>query len=253
MTESRAAHLVSDSSPAADTPRAAGAAAPPSAALWAALSSRPRDPWSSLTHLAGAALSVVGLVALLLAAAAEGNVWHTVSFAIFGSSLILLYLSSGLYHALPLSPEGVLRMRRLDHIMIFLLIAGTYTPFCLTALRGPWGWSLFGIVWGIAAGGIAMKIWWLQAPRWITAGVYLGMGWVIIVAIVPLVRVMPAGGLFWLVGGGLAYSGGAVIYALKRPNPWPGVFGFHEVWHLFVMAGSACHFVGVYRYLLPLG
>ncbi len=213
---------------------------------------RLREPVSGLTHLAGAAAALAALAVMVPTAAIHGTAWHVVSVSIYGVSMVLLYLASSMYHLLPLSPEGVRKLRRLDHMAIFLLIAGTYTPFCLVPLRGPWGWAIFGVVWGLAAGGIVLKLLWLQAPRWVTAGIYLGMGWVVVIAIHPLLQAMPRGGLFWLVAGGLCYSGGAVIYATKRPNPWPGVFGFHEIWHLWVLAGSACHFWAVFAHVLPL-
>ena len=210
---------------------------------------RLRDPVSGLTHLVGALASVVGLIVLVYRAVHQGTAWHVVSFAIFGASLILLYSASALYHLLPLSEQGTRTLRRIDHIMIFVLIAGTYTPFCLLPLRGAWGWSLFGAAWGLAVAGLVMTIFWLDAPRWISTAVYLAMGWVVVVAILPLLRTVPYGGLIWLMAGGLFYSGGAVIYAIKRPNPFPGVFGFHEIWHLFVMAGSFSHFWAIFRYV----
>lgn len=208
-----------------------------------------REPVSGLTHLAGVILSAAGLVALVRAALRAGGVWQMVSFAVFGISMILLYSASSLYHLLPLSARGTLVLRRLDHMMIYVLIAGSYTPFCLIALRGVWGWSLFGGVWGLAAAGIVLKAVWMHAPRWLSTTFYLGMGWLVVVAVVPLVRSVPAGGLVWLAAGGLFYTVGAVFYATKWPRLAPGVFGFHEVWHLFVMAGSFSHFWAVYRFL----
>lgn len=212
-----------------------------------------RDPVSGLSHLAGVVLAIAGLAMMMVAAASQGTVWHVVSFSIYGTSLVLLYLASSLYHLLPLSERGVRTLRRLDHIAIFLLIAGTYTPFCLVPLRGPWGWSVFGVIWGLAVAGIIMKLFWLHAPRWLTAAVYLGMGWMVLVALPPLVRALPNGGLAWLAAGGLCYSGGAAIYATRRPDPWPGRFGFHEIWHLWVLAGSICHFWAIYYYLPRIG
>jgi len=210
---------------------------------------RLREPVSGLTHLAGALLSVAGLAVLVNSAALQGTAWRVGSFAAFGTSLILLYTASALYHLLPLSERGTRALRRVDHMMIFVLIAGTYTPFCLVPLRGPWGWSLFGAVWGLAVAGLFLALFWIDAPRWITTAVYLAMGWAVVVAVFPLLRTVPSGGLAWMLAGGLFYSGGAVIYALKRPNPLPGVFGFHEIWHLFVMAGSFSHFWAILRYV----
>lgn len=211
--------------------------------------SRLKNPISGLTHLAGVFLAVAGLCVMLVSAVRYGSAWHVVSFAIFGASLILLYTSSSLYHLLSLSERGVHILRRIDHIMIFVLIAGSYTPFCLVPLRGAWGWSLFGTVWGIALVGLMLKIFWLEAPRWFSVSTYLLMGWVCVVAIYPLIVNIPIGGIIWLALGGIIYSMGALIYSFKWPNPFPKVFGFHEIWHLFVLGGSFCHFWAVYSYI----
>jgi hemolysin III len=210
---------------------------------------RLREPVNGLTHLVGALLAFVGLIVLL---ASAGRVNQIVAFGIFGLSLIALYAASALYHLLPLSPRGTARLRRLDHMMIFVLIAGTYTPFCLLALEGGWRVGLLGLIWGLALCGVLLKLFWMGAPRWLSVALYLGMGWIALVAAPALVRVMPAGGMAWVLAGALVYSAGALIYGLKRPNPVPGVFGFHELWHLFVMAGSACHFWAVLGYIAPL-
>lgn len=211
-----------------------------------------RDPVSGLTHAAGLFLSVAGLVLLVTYAALDEKPWHIVSFSIFGMSLILLYTASSLYHLLPVGERTIAILRRIDHIMIYILIAGTYTPVCLVALRGPWGWSLFGTVWGLALGGIVLKLFWMSAPRWFSTVIYLGMGWLVVIALAPLIDVMPPGGVIWLSVGGMFYTVGAVIYAIKKPNIIPGVFGFHELWHLFVMAGSFSHFWVMLQYILPL-
>jgi hemolysin III len=216
------------------------------------LKRRLREPVSGLTHLAAGLLAFVGLVALLATAASAGRIDQLVAFGIFGVSLISLYAASALYHLLPLSPAGVARLRRLDHMTIFVLIAGTYTPFCLLALDGGWRWGLLGLIWGLALGGILLKLLWMEAPRWLSVVLYLGMGWVAVIAAPALFRAVPAEGMAWVLAGGLTYSAGALVYGLKRPNPLPGVFGFHEVWHLFVVAGSACHFWAVLRYIAPL-
>jgi hemolysin III len=209
-----------------------------------------REPVSGLTHFAGFLLSIAALVLLTTYSVMEGTTLHIVSFAIFGTSLVLLYGASSLYHLLPLAPHGISVLRRIDHIMIFVLIAGTYTPVCLVPLRGTLGWSLFGIVWGIAIGGIFLALFWINAPRWISTLIYLLMGWLIVIAIYPLAQAIPMGGMIWFASGGLCYSVGAIIYALKRPDPLPGVFGFHEIWHLFVMGGSFCHFWAMLHYIL---
>jgi hemolysin III len=211
-----------------------------------------REPINGLTHLAGGLIASVGLVVLLATAARAGRVDQIVAFGIFGFSLIALYAASALYHLLPLSPLSVARLRRVDYISIFVLIGGTYTPFCLLALDGGWRAGLLAAVWGLALCGILLKLFWMDAPRWLSVALYLGMGWVAVVAAPALFRAVPVGGMAWVLGGALAYSAGALIYGLKRPNPIPGVFGFHELWHLFVMAGSACHFWAVLEYIAPV-
>lgn len=206
---------------------------------------RLKDPASAITHLVGAVLSVVGLAVLVTLAAQRGTPWHVVSFAIFGASLVLLYTASTIYHSLRVSPRATTALRKLDHSMIFVLIAGTYTPFTLLPLRGPWGWSLLGVAWGAALLGILVKLLWLEAPRWLYTLVYILMGWMVVIALGPLVRTAPVPATVWLGVGGLFYTVGAVLYATRWPNPWPGKFGFHEIWHLFVMAGSVAHFTAV--------
>ena len=211
-----------------------------------------RDPVSGLTHLLGTLLSIPALILLIYYAAKMATVWHVVSFAIFGASMILLYTASSLYHLLPISDKGTLVLRKIDHMMIYVLIAGTYTPICLVPLRGPWGWSLFGSVWGIAITGIFMTAFWIHAPRWLSTLIYTLMGWLVVIAFFPLAHSMPAGGIAWLVAGGLLYTIGAVIYGTKRPKINFRWFGFHEVFHLFVLAGSFAHFWLMFRYVLYL-
>jgi hemolysin III len=207
-----------------------------------------REPMNGFIHAIGAVLAVVGLVLLTLKGTLPtGSTLHVVTFSIFGAALIALYLCSTLYHWLPLKPPGVRRLKRLDHTMIFILIAATYTPICLLPLRGPWGWSLFGTVWGIAFIGAFFKLFWLGAPRWLSTVIYIIMGWVVMVAIWPLSQAMEVGGLVWLALGGMAYTVGAVIYGLKRPNMhW---MGFHEIFHVFCVLGSVCHYWVMYRYI----
>lgn len=213
---------------------------------------RLREPVNGLTHAAGGVLAFVGLFVLVASAASAGRMDQIVAFGIFGISLVALYIASSLYHLLPLSPAGVARLRKLDHVAIFVLIAGTYTPFCLLALDGGWRWGVLAIAWGLALCGASLKLLWMGAPRWLSVLLYLGMGWVAVAAVPALLRTLPAGGMAWVLAGGLTYSAGALVYGLKRPNPIPGAFGFHELWHLFVVAGSACHFWAVLRYLVPL-
>lgn len=206
-----------------------------------------REPGSALTHLAGAVLSLVALGILIHRSVSSGQLWQMVSFPIFGASLLLLYTASTLYHWLRLSPQGLLALRKLDHTMIFLLIAGSYTPFCLGPLWGRLGGTLLVLVWSIAAAGIVLKLFWMSAPRWLSTGVYLGMGWLVVLALPPLVRSLTPASLAWLLTGGLLYTVGAVFYGTKWPDPWPGRFGFHEIWHLFVLGGSVSHFLAVVR------
>jgi hemolysin III len=209
-----------------------------------------RDPISGLTHFIGCILAIIGLVLLILKAADPIKPWHIATFSIFSSGMILLYTASTLYHWLPLSEAGIRRLRRVDHIMIFIMIAATYTPVCLIPLRDSIGWELFFSVWGIAAVGLFVKVFWLQAPRWLSVSMYVIMGWLAILGIVPIIKALQPGGVFWMVSGGLFYTVGAVIYAVKRPNPWPNRFGFHEIFHIFVMLGSFSHFIMMYRYII---
>lgn len=213
---------------------------------------RLREPVSGLTHLAGMLLALVGLVLLLETAAGAGRSDQMLAFGVFGVSLIALYGASALYHLLPVSPPAVARLRRVDHMTIFILIAGTYTPICLLALDGVWRVGLLILVWGLALCGVLLKLLWMDAPRWLSVALYLAMGWLAVVAASAIFRAVPAGGLAWILAGGLVYSVGALIYGLKRPNLVPGIFGFHELWHLFVMAGSACHFWAILHYIAPL-
>ncbi|MFN3653662.1 MAG: PAQR family membrane homeostasis protein TrhA [Armatimonadota bacterium] len=208
-----------------------------------------REPVSGLSHLGGAGLSVVGLVALL--SLSPGKPWHLTGFAVYGGSLVLLYLASALYHLLPVSPRRVGQLHMLDQIGIYLLIAGTYTPLCLVSLRGPWGWSLLGVVWGLALVGITLRVAWRGAPHYVSLLLYLVMGWLCVVAVQPLVQAVPPAGLLWLVLGGLLYSVGAIVFATERPRLWPGRFGAHDLWHCFVLGGSGCHYVVMAGFVAP--
>ena len=211
-----------------------------------------REPVSGLTHLLGAALSAVGLVLLIYYAVSVGTIWHIVSFAIFGGSLILLYTASTLYHLLNISEKGVRVLRKIDHMMIFVLIAGTYTPISLVPLRGGWGYTILVTIWGIAIIGIIMKLLWFDAPRWLYTLFYVIMGWLVVIAFWPMLKTIPAAGIAWLVAGGIFYSIGAAIYGTKWPPLKSKIFGFHEIFHLFVLLGSFSHFWLVFRYILYL-
>jgi hemolysin III len=213
-----------------------------------------RDLVSGLTHCIGAALSLVGLVLLIVFSAIYGTAYHVVSFTLFGVGLFLLYLFSTLYHWLNISEKGITVFRKFDHIMIYILIAASYTPICLVPLRGPWGWSLFGVIWGLAILGTILTAVWIKAPRIITTSIYIIMGWAVVIATYPLVKVFSEAGklysLLWLLIGGIFYTIGGIIYALKRPKKKICGFGFHEIFHIFVMLGSACHYVFVLKYIL---
>ncbi len=200
---------------------------------------------NALTHGLGAALAVAGLAVLVTQAALHGDAWRVVSFALYGTTLVLLYLCSTLYHALPW-PGVKAVFHRLDHAAIFLLIAGTYTPFSLVTLRGPWGWSIFGVEWGLALVGIVAKTLLFGRFRRVGVAVYVLMGWVVVAAIEPLLGALPPGGLAWLLAGGVAYTGGVGFYVAKRLRY------HHAVWHLFVLCGSVCHWVCMLLYVLPM-
>ena len=210
------------------------------------MSERPQSPGeeiaNSLSHGIGLAAALVGASFLIVAAIQQGSASFIVGASVFAATMVLLYLASTLYHALPRSrAKGVLLV--CDHAAIFLLIAGTYTPFTLGVLRGAWGWTLFGLVWGLALAGVVLKsIGGIRYPRLSTC-LYLFMGWLVLIALAPLWRHVPAWGLFWLAAGGVAYTVGVVFFALDRRVRYS-----HFVWHLFVVAGSTCHFFAVLWY-----
>ncbi len=208
-----------------------------------------REPVSGLTHLIGALLSVFGLVLLIHRGLMTESGVVLSALVIFGTTLILLYTASSLYHLLPVSEKGIRTLRKFDHMMIYVLIAGTYTPLCLVILDGLFGWSLLITMWALTAIGIIFKIFWFNAPKWISLVMYIGMGWLGILAFPTLWNNLPLSALLWILMGGLAYTVGAIIYGLKKPDPFPRVFGFHEIWHLFVMVGSFCHFWVMYSYV----
>jgi hemolysin III len=211
------------------------------------------DHFSAISHLIGMVLSVVALVVLVVLAARRGTAWHVVSFAIFGASLILMYLSSALYHFAP-NPSPVRQvLRRIDHVMIYVQIAGTYTPVCLTVLRGAWGWSLLGVVWAIAIWGIIVKGAWLKIPRAVSTLSYLIMGWLVLIAIYPLAKAIPSGGLWWMAGAGFFYTTGVLFYTLDKKFPSNAWFNFHDLFHLFILGGSFCFFWMMLKYILPDG
>jgi hemolysin III len=204
----------------------------------------PEEIANSLTHGVGLLLSVVGLVVLIVVAALHGGAVNVVSCAIYGATLVCLYAASTIYHGVP-SPRWRRALKTLDHCAIYLLIAGTYTPFTLVSLRGGWGWTLFGIVWGLAIAGILLKLWFVDHFAIASTIVYLAMGWLVVVAAKPILSSVPRVELIWLAAGGLLYTGGVVFFA------WQRLRFSHAIWHLFVLGGSACHYVAVLYYVAP--
>ena len=201
------------------------------------------ERFNSISHLIGATLALAALVVLVVFASLKGDPWKIVSFSIYGTTLFLLYALSTLYHSLRGRAKEI--FKKLDHAAIYLLIAGSYTPFTLVTLRGAWGWSLFGIVWGLAIIGIVLDSRHGDGPRVYKMIIYLLMGWVVLVALYPLLQNLPTGGIIWLVVGGLCYTGGMVFYALDEK-----LNHAHGIWHLFVLAGSVSHFLAILLYVL---
>ncbi|WKA58930.1 hemolysin III family protein [Planococcus shenhongbingii] len=210
-----------------------------------------REPFNALSHLAGAILSFIALLAMVIKAAyADAPPLHLASVIIFGVSLICLYSASAIYHTAIADPRLIAFLRKLDHSMIFALIAGSYAPFCLIALEGPLGWSLFGFVAAIGLSGIFFKMVWFHSPRWLSTALYIAMGWIIIFAVVPLADSLPLPGLMLLIVGGLLYTVGGIIYGLKPGFLSSKYLGFHEIFHIFILLGSLCHFLSVFLYVL---
>jgi hemolysin III len=197
---------------------------------------------NSITHLLGSVLAFIGLIVLVVRAALVGDPWKIVSFSIFGSTLVLLYTSSSLYHSIHGASKKL--FQKFDHSAIYLLIAGSYTPFTLVTLRGAWGWSLFGVVWGLAIIGILQDLLFAKRRSILSVAIYLIMGWIAIVAVRPLSHALPVSGMIWLVTGGLFYTVGIVFFALDKKIVYS-----HGVWHLFVLAGSVCHYFTIFLYV----
>jgi hemolysin III len=196
------------------------------------------ERFNVISHLLGALAACVGLIVLVVLAVRQGDMWKIVSFSVYGTSLVLAYTFSTLYHGLQGKAKEV--FAELDHHAIYLLIAGTYTPFTLVTLHGSWGWSIFGIVWSLAVFGSLLELLSRKEQRVLPVVIYLLMGWIILIAIRPLLQVMPMEGFFWLLSGGLFYSIGVVFYALDDRVRY-----FHNIWHIFVLAGSASHYIAV--------
>lgn len=211
------------------------------------------EPLSSLTHLIGFLLAIAGLVLMIVSAVRYGSAWHIVAFSVFGASMVLLYLASAVYHFVPKASFLKKTFRKIDHSFIFVLIAGTYTPIALLPLRGPWGWTIFGLVWAIALFGIIAKSFELNLKHWQSVAMYLGMGWLIVIALPVIFRSLPEGSLLWLILGGMFYTVGVIFYSFDKMLPLHRWFGMHDVFHIFVMAGSFSHFWLMYKYVLYVG
>jgi len=210
-----------------------------------------REPINGFTHLAGAILSFVGLLALVIKTTLNNpSTIALTAVIIFGLSMILLYAASATYHLVVSSDRVVSFLRRLDHAMIFVLIAGSYTPFCLIALNGPTGWILFGIIFAAAVAGVCFKLIWFNCPRWISTLIYVAMGWISIFLMAPLNKALSSQGLALLVGGGIFYTIGALIYATKPKFLKSKYLGFHEIFHIFIMLGTLTHFLCVFKFVI---
>ncbi len=210
-----------------------------------------REPGSALTHFAAMMMAVFASMPLLLKAGLTSGSRNMAAMMVFMTSMILLYGASAMYHSVNLTGKRLKIFKKLDHMMIFVLIAGTYTPVCLIILGGQLGYSLLALVWGIAVVGILIKIFWVTCPKWFSSMIYIAMGWVCIPVFVPLWNALPKAAFLWLLVGGIIYTIGGVIYALKLPlfNSRHKHFGSHEIFHLFVMGGSICHFIFMYLYV----
>lgn len=210
-----------------------------------------REPGSAITHFIAMMMAVFAAVPLLIKAGIQSGQENLLAMAIFMGSMILLYGASATYHSVDLTGRSLRIFRKLDHMMIFVLIAGSYTPVCLIVLGGKLGYTLLALVWGIAAVGILIKAFWITCPKWFSSIIYIAMGWVCVLVFGPLLNTLSTPAFLWLLAGGIIYTVGGVIYALKLPifNSKHKSFGSHEVFHLFVMGGSICHFIFMYLYV----
>ncbi|MFQ7311390.1 MAG: PAQR family membrane homeostasis protein TrhA [Sellimonas sp.] len=211
-----------------------------------------KDPGSAITHFIGMLMAIFAAVPLLIKAAHEPDSIYLISLAIYAASLILLYAASTTYHTFDLSEKANTILRKIDHMMIFVLIAGSYTPICLITLKGTTGIILLSLVWGIAIVGIILKAFWVFCPKWVSSVLYIGMGWTCVLAFTKILNSLSPAAFGWLLAGGIIYTVGGVIYALKLPlfNKKHKNFGSHEIFHLFVMGGSMCHFIVMYAFIL---
>lgn len=210
-----------------------------------------REPGSAITHWIGMMLAIIASTPLLLKSFVSSGTETFHAMCVFILSMILLYGASATYHAVNLTGRSLKIFRKIDHMMIFVLIAGSYTPVCLIVLGGKLGYTLFTIVWGIAIAGMLIKAFWVTCPKWFSSILYIAMGWVCVFAFGPLWNTLPKAAFLWLLAGGIIYTVGGIIYALKLPlfNAKHASFGSHEIFHLFVMGGSICHFIFMYCYV----
>lgn len=210
-----------------------------------------REPGSAITHFIGMMMAVFAAVPLLVKAGMNSGGRSFLAMAIFMGSMILLYGASATYHSVNLTGRGLRIFRKIDHMMIFVLIAGSYTPICLIVLGGSQGYTMLAVVWGIALAGMLIKALWITCPKWFSSVIYIAMGWVCLFVFKQLLSTLPTAAFLWLLAGGVIYTVGGIIYALKLPifNSRHKSFGSHEVFHLFVMGGSICHFIFMYLYV----
>lgn len=211
-----------------------------------------REPGSAITHFIGMMMACFAAVPLLVKAAASSSTTSLIAMAVFMLSMVLLYGASATYHSLNVSDRVLKVFRKIDHMMIFVLIAGSYTPVCLIVLGGKSGYTLLAVVWGIALLGMTIKALWITCPKWFSSVIYIAMGWVCVAVFGQLWNTLPKMAFLWLLAGGIVYTAGGVIYALKLPifNSRHAMFGSHEIFHLFVMGGSICHFIFMYLYVV---
>lgn len=216
-----------------------------------------KDPGSAITHFIGMLMALFAATPLIIKALRAPDFIHVISLTIFIVSMILLYAASTTYHTFDLSPKVNKALKKLDHMMIFILIAGSYTPVCMVVIGGRTGYLMLSIVWGVALLGIIFKACWVTCPKWVSSVLYIAMGWICVLAFTQIINALPSAAFNWLLAGGIIYTVGGVIYALKLPifNSKHSRFGSHEIFHLFVMGGSICHFIMMFQYvtILPIG
>lgn len=213
-----------------------------------------KDPGSAITHGIAMLLALAGASPLIIKAAHQEDSLHIIALSIFILTMILLYAASTIYHSVDSTEKVNRRLRKMDHMMIFIMIAGSYTPVCLIALHNKTGYILCGLVWFIAILGILLKGLWINCPKWLSSVLYISMGWLCVLAFVPIFHSLPRAGFDWLLAGGIIYTIGGIIYALKLPlfNSRHRNFGSHEIFHVFIMLGSACHFIVMYFFVAPM-